>query len=57
VIRALPLAGAQTIPIIAQTANVFREDIEKALTSGMNDHVAKPIDFDELIAKMSRFFT
>jgi CheY-like chemotaxis protein len=31
------------------TANVFREDIEKCLASGMNAHVGKPLDFDEVL--------
>ena len=34
----------QGVPIIAMTANVFREDIEKCLEAGMNDHVGKPLD-------------
>jgi len=35
------------IPIIAMTANVFREDIERCLDAGMNDHVGKPLDINE----------
>jgi CheY-like chemotaxis protein len=37
------------------TANVFREDIEKCLNAGMDDHVGKPLDFDEVINKL-RFY-
>jgi signal transduction histidine kinase/CheY-like chemotaxis protein len=37
------------IPIIAMTANVFREDIEKCLAVGMNAHVGKPLDLDEVL--------
>jgi CheY-like chemotaxis protein len=40
------------IPIIAMTANVFREDVEMCLTAGMNDHLGKPIDFDEVMRKL-----
>ena len=48
-IRALDLPNAKTIPIIAMTANVFREDVEKSLESGMNGHIGKPLVFDELV--------
>jgi CheY-like chemotaxis protein len=51
-IRASGLPRAEAIPIIAMTANVFREDIERCHISGMNDHIGKPIDPDELIAKL-----
>ena len=39
-----------TIPIIAMTANAFEEDKEQALQVGMNAHVAKPLDIDNLLA-------
>jgi signal transduction histidine kinase/DNA-binding response OmpR family regulator/1,4-dihydroxy-2-naphthoate octaprenyltransferase len=45
----------QGIPIIAMTANVFREDVEKCLESGMNDHVGKPLDFNEVLEKLRHF--
>jgi len=48
-IRTLGTPKATGIPIIAMTANVFREDIEKCLEVGMNGHVGKPLDFDEVI--------
>ncbi|MDR3123986.1 MAG: response regulator [Treponema sp.] len=51
-IRASGAPRADTIPIVAMTANVFREDIEKCLESGMNDHVGKPLDFDEVLEKL-----
>jgi CheY-like chemotaxis protein len=51
-IRALKLPQAQTIPIVAMTASVFREDIEKCLAAGMNDHIGKPLDFSEVIKKL-----
>ncbi|MDR0320806.1 MAG: response regulator [Treponema sp.] len=40
------------VPVIAMTANVFKEDIEKCLESGMDDHLGKPLDFDVVIEKL-----
>ena len=51
-IRSLNNPRAGKIPIIAMTANVFREDVERCLESGMNDHIGKPIDADELMKKL-----
>ena len=45
----------QGVPIIAMTANVFREDIEKCLEAGMNDHLGKPLDFAEVLQKLKTF--
>jgi CheY-like chemotaxis protein len=54
-IRNMDRKDATTIPIIAMTANAFAQDVEKALNSGMNAHIAKPIDIDELFQKMYHF--
>ena len=54
-IRALDTARAKSIPIIAMTADVFREDIEKCTESGMNDHTGKPIDADALMEKLGKY--
>lgn len=43
------------IPIIAMTANAFAEDTKKALSVGMNDHVAKPIDMNILVPAMMKY--
>jgi signal transduction histidine kinase/DNA-binding response OmpR family regulator len=43
------------IPIIAMTANVFREDIEKCLAAGMNGHVGKPLNLDEVLASLRKY--
>jgi len=51
-IRALDTPNAATIPIIAMTANVFREDIEKCAEAGMTSHIGKPLDFDTVIEKL-----
>ncbi|SBW02871.1 putative Histidine kinase [uncultured delta proteobacterium] len=56
-IRALGTPKALTIPIIAMTANVFREDIEKCLAAGMNDHLGKPLDMDVVGEKLRRYFS
>jgi len=54
-IRELDIPRAKSIPIIAMTANVFREDIEKCLSAGMNDHMGKPLDFNEVISQLRRY--
>ena len=54
-IRAMGTEKAKNIPIIAMTANVFREDVEKCLDAGMNDHIGKPLDFDEVFDKMRSY--
>jgi signal transduction histidine kinase/CheY-like chemotaxis protein len=46
--------GFKHIPIVAMTANVFKEDIEKCLASGMDDHLGKPIDISEVMKKLRR---
>jgi signal transduction histidine kinase len=51
-IRALDLPNAKKIPIIAMTANVFKEDIDKCLAAGMNDHLGKPIDIEKVLEKL-----
>jgi CheY-like chemotaxis protein len=48
-IRALNNEQAKAIPIIAMTANVFKEDVENCLNAGMNDHLGKPLDFDDVL--------
>ncbi|MDR0601111.1 MAG: response regulator [Treponema sp.] len=46
--------GLQT-PIVAMTANVFKEDIERCLAAGMNAHLGKPIDVDELYRQLRKY--
>ena len=47
-IRALDRPDAQTIPIIALTANAFDEDVQRSLQAGMNAHLSKPVDPEHL---------
>ena len=54
-IRELDSPRAKEIPIVAMTANVFREDIENCLNAGMNDHVGKPINLDEIVAVLKKY--
>lgn len=49
-IRHLPDKGKACIPIIAMTASAFEEDKREAIAAGMNGHIAKPIDVNELMA-------
>ena len=57
IIRSLEHRSAQTIPIVAMSANVFKEDIEKCHSCGMNDHIAKPIDINIVIEKIQTYNT
>ena len=56
-IRAMKTPEARHVPIIALTANVFREDIEKCLIAGMNGHIGKPLDINEVIGKLRRYLS
>lgn len=47
-IRSLKHPDAETIPIIAMTANAFAEDVQLAKNTGMNGHIAKPLDMNKL---------
>ncbi|MDR2714219.1 MAG: response regulator [Coriobacteriales bacterium] len=54
-IRELGFEKALDIPIIAMTANVFKDDVQKCLDSGMNSHVGKPLDIEEVIEKLALY--
>ena len=47
-IRTMERPDAKTIPIIAMTANAFKEDAERCIIAGMNAHLAKPLDIEKV---------
>ena len=54
-IRALDHPDAKTVPIIAMTANAFDEDVQRSLKAGMNAHLTKPADPEQLYAALQEF--
>ena len=54
-IRSLSGDYAKSVPIIAMTANAFAEDVALAKNAGMNEHIAKPIDFDQLMKALRKW--
>ncbi len=54
-IRALDRDDAKSLPIIAMTANAFADDRQKTAEAGMNEHLAKPIDTEQLRSILERW--
>ncbi|MDR0855309.1 MAG: response regulator, partial [Christensenellaceae bacterium] len=54
-IRALNVPKAKKVPILAMTANAFKEDMELCLSAGMNGHIAKPIEVDVLFEAVAKY--
>jgi signal transduction histidine kinase len=54
-IRALDHPRSKTVPIVAMTTNVFKEDIERCGEAGMNGHIGKPLNFDEVTAVLTKY--
>ncbi len=54
-IRGLNRPDAATVPIIAMTANAFKEDVDKAIAHGMNAHLPKPLEYERLLELTVRF--
>ena len=56
-IRASSHPDALTVPIAAMTANAFTEDVQRAIDSGMNEHISKPIDIAALHETFKRLMS
>ena len=54
-IRSLEYPQARSVPIVAMTANVFKEDIERCIEAGMNDHIGKPINLEDVLAVLKKY--
>jgi signal transduction histidine kinase len=54
-IREMEANGTRHIPILAMTANVFKEDVDKSLAAGMDAHIGKPIDMAQVLEKLRRY--
>jgi CheY-like chemotaxis protein len=54
-IRSSAHAEAGTIPIVAMTANAYKEDVQAALDAGMNAHIAKPINIDVFLSVVEKY--
>ena len=54
-IRRLPASEYSTLPIVAMTAHIFKSDIEACLAAGMNDHLGKPLDIEQVFSKLRKY--
>ena len=54
-IRSLDVSNASTIPIVALTANAFKEDVDKCINAGMNGHLMKPIEVNHLFKTIAYY--
>jgi len=54
-IRALPSEQNKRLPIIAMTANVFKDDIDACFEAGMDDHLGKPLDIEKVFEKLGKY--
>jgi signal transduction histidine kinase/CheY-like chemotaxis protein len=54
-IRALNGPRAKSVPIVALTANVFKEDIDRCISAGMDNHIGKPLSMTDITAKLRQY--
>ena len=54
-IRAMDVKWAASIPIVAITANVFQEDVDRCHAAGMNDHLGKPLKLNDILLKLRKY--
>jgi signal transduction histidine kinase/DNA-binding response OmpR family regulator len=54
-IRALPEIKEIKLPIVAMTANVFKDDIDACIEAGMDDHIGKPLDLNRVLSKLRKY--
>ncbi len=55
-IRASAHPEGEKVPILAMTANVFKEDVERCLAAGMNGHLGKPLVVEEVVNALAEHF-
>ena len=54
-IRRMNHSDAAEVPIFAMTANAFREDVTRSLDAGMNEHLNKPLDMEQLLSTIQKY--
>ena len=57
VIRSFPMTTAKKIPIIALTANAYQEDAKKCREAGMNDHLSKPVQVEQILVTVEKYLS
>jgi len=53
--RSLPMLQRKRLPIVAMTANVFKDDVAACLEAGMDAHLAKPLDMDRVLETLRKY--